>query len=130
MKLRHLPILSLLFLLPAAVKAGPIETIAELIKRGNAHEVASYFSASVDFTMMKDAGIYSKAQAELILDKFFKEHKPHEVKLLHKVSSNANYNYGVLILSTDKGKYRVAYTLREVGKAMEIIEMRIETEKT
>ncbi|QXV65197.1 DUF4783 domain-containing protein [Mucilaginibacter sp. 21P] len=130
MKLRNLPLLTLLFLLPAAVKAGPIEKIAELIKQGNAHEIATYFAGSVDVTIANEAGVYSKAQAEIMLDKFFKDNKAHTIKLVHKLVSNANYNYAVLVLSTDKGKYRIAYTLKENAKVMEIIEMRIEAEKT
>ncbi|MBL4678060.1 MAG: DUF4783 domain-containing protein [Mucilaginibacter sp.] len=130
MKLPNLPLLTLLFLLPMVVKAGPIEKIAELIKHGNTHEIATYFAASVDMTITTESGVYAKAQAEMMLDKFFKENKPQAVKLIHKVASNSNYNFAVLILTTDKGKYRIAYTFKENAKAMEIIEMRIENEKT
>ncbi|RFZ90519.1 DUF4783 domain-containing protein [Mucilaginibacter conchicola] len=130
MKLHNLPLLTLLFLLPVVVNAGPIEKIAELFKKGNTHEIAAYFSANLDITLMDEANTYSKAQAEMLLDKFFKEHKPHAVKILHRISSNVNYNYAVISLVTDKGKFRITYTLKEVGKTMEIIEMRIESEKT
>lgn len=130
MKLRNLPLLTLLFLLPAVAKADTIDKIAELFKKGNAQEIANYFSSNLDITVMDEANVYSKAQAEILLDKFFKEHKPHGVKLLHRISSNANYNYGVILLTTDKGKFRITYTLKEMVKTMEIIEMRIESEKT
>jgi hypothetical protein len=49
--------------------------------------------------------------------------------MLHRINSNPNYNFGVLILTTDKGKFRVSYTLKEVNKVMAVIELRIETEK-
>jgi hypothetical protein len=130
MRLRNLPLLTLLFLLPTVVKAGPIEKIAELFKKGSASEIAAYFSANLDIIVMNEANTYAKAQAEMLLDKFFKEHKPHTVKILHRISSNANYNYAVILLATDKGKFRITYTMKEVGNAMEIIEMRIESEKT
>jgi len=112
------------------VKAGLIEKLAELFKKGSASEIAAYFSANLDITVINDANTYSKAQAEILLDKFFKEHKPHAVKILHRISSNANYNYAVILLNTDRGNFRITYTLKEVGKTMEIIEMRIESEKT
>ncbi|MFD0792830.1 DUF4783 domain-containing protein [Mucilaginibacter litoreus] len=130
MKLKRLPLLALLLILPAVLKADAIEKIAELFKQGNAQEIARFFAPSVDVSLMDNAAIYSKAQAAIILDKFFKENKPHAVKMLHRISSNPNYNFGVLVLSTDKGKFRVAYTLKEVGKNMELIELRIESEKT
>ncbi|MFA6248349.1 MAG: DUF4783 domain-containing protein [Mucilaginibacter sp.] len=130
MKLKYFPLVTLLFLLPLAVKADDIEKIADLLKQGNAHELAKMFSSNVDMNILDETNVYSKAQSEMILDKFFKENKPHAVKLLHRVSSNPNYNFGVAILSTDKGKFRISYTLREINKVMVVIELRIETEKT
>lgn len=130
MKLRYFPLLTLLFLLPLAVKADDIEKIADLIKQGNAHELAKMFSSNVDMNILDETNVYSKAQSEMILDKFFKENKPRTTKLLHRVSSNPNYNFGVVILTTDKGKFRISYTLREINKVMVVIELRIETEKT
>lgn len=130
MKLRYFPLLTLLFLIPLAVKADDIEKIADLIKQGNAHELAKMFSSNVDMNILDETNVYSKAQSEMILDKFFKENKPRTTKLLHRVSSNPNYNFGVVILTTDKGKFRISYTLREINKVMVVIELRIETEKT
>jgi hypothetical protein len=129
MKLRYLPLLSLLFLLPMVATADTIEKISELIKQGNAHEIAKFFATNVDISILDETNVYSKAQSEMILDKFFKENKPQTVKLLHRINSNPNYNFGVLILTTDKGKFRVSYTLKEVNKVMAVIELRIETEK-
>ena len=129
MKLRLMPLLTLLFLLPMVATADTIEKISELIKQGNAHEIAKFFAPNVDISILDETNVYSKAQSEMILDKFFKENKPHTVKLLHRINSNPNYNFGVLILTTDKGKFRVSYTLKEVNKVMAIIELRIETEK-
>ena len=130
MKLRYMPLLLLLLLLPPAVKADPIEKIAGLLKQGNAHELATLFATNIDLNILDESDVYSKGQSEMILDNFFKENKPLSVKLLHRVNSNPNYNYGVVMLHTNKGKYRVSYTLKEVNKVMVIIELRIEAEKT
>jgi len=129
MKLKYFPLLTLLFLLPLAVKADDIEKIADLLKQGNAHDLAKMFSSNVDMNILDETNVYSKAQSEMILDKFFKENKPHTVKLLHRVSSNPNYNFGVVVLGTEKGRFRISYTLREINKVMVVIELRIETEK-
>jgi Na+-transporting NADH:ubiquinone oxidoreductase subunit NqrC len=121
----------MLYIVPTTIAfAGTIEKIAELIKQGNAHELSKYFSSNVEITILDDGNVYSKAQSEMILEKFFKDNKPRTVKLLHRINSNSTYNFGVLILSTDKGNYRVSYTLKEVEKVMVVIELRIETEKT
>lgn len=130
MKLRYAPLLVLLFMLPAICNAGPIDKIAELIKQGNIHELSKFFAANVDISILDNTNVYSNTQAEIILQKFFTANKPSSVKILHRVNSNPNYNFAVLILTTDKGKYRVALTLKGTGEAMSIIELRIETEKT
>jgi hypothetical protein len=115
---------------PAVWQAGPIDKIGELIKQGNVHELAKIFADNVDMAVLENTNVYSRTQAELILEKFFKENKPLSVKILHRIDSNSNYNFAVLILNTDKGQYRVSFTLKEVAKEMVIIELRIETEKT
>ncbi|MBB3967806.1 DUF4783 domain-containing protein [Mucilaginibacter phyllosphaerae] len=125
-----MPMLALLFMLPLAVKADAIEKIAEYLKKGSSTELSQLFANSVDVSIANESSVYSKTQAQMILDKFFKENKPHGVKLLHRVSSNPSYNFAVYILTTDKGKFRIACTLKEVNKVMEIIELRVETEKT
>ncbi|AMR33874.1 hypothetical protein A0256_21735 [Mucilaginibacter sp. PAMC 26640] len=130
MKLKYLPMVVLLYMVPNVCKADPIDKIAALIGQGNAHEIARFFAPSVDIAVLENANVYSKTQAEVILEKFFKDNKPQSVAILHRVNSNANYNFGVVLLHTDKGKFRVAYTMKEVEKEMVIIEMRIEIEKT
>lgn len=130
MKLKFLPILVLIYLIPSVCLAGPIDKIAELLKQGNARELAKYFAATVDITILENTNVYSRAQAEVILDKFFKENKPHNIAVLHRVNSSATFVYSVLLLTTDKGKFRVSYTMKEVEKEMVVIELRIESEKT
>jgi len=79
--------------------------------------------------MQDDENLYSKTQAGLILDRFFSQNKPTSVKVLHKVNSSQNYVFGVIILNTQKGPYRIAVTLKQTGNTSELIEMRVETEK-
>lgn len=78
---------------------------------------------------MEDDNVYSKAQAGLILDKFFNQNKPKAVKMLHRINSNPNYRFGVLIVNTGKDTFRVAFTLKETDGSLMLIEFRIETEK-
>ena len=122
--------LVMLYMVPTVAFTGTIEKIAELIKQGNVHELAKLFAPSVDIGILEDANVYSKTQAEIVLQKFFTNNKPTAVKILHRINSNSNYNFGVLILTTEKGRYRVSFTLKGAEGAMTIIELRIETEKT
>ena len=107
---------------------GPIDDIAGLLRRGNIHELSKMFSPDMGITILDQDGVYSKVQAELILNKFFSENKPRTVKVLHKINSNPNYELGVLLLTSAKGTFRISYTLKQTGGTIVMIEMRIENE--
>ena len=129
MKPFYLPLLVILYLAPSISPGDPIDKVAELIRQGNIHELSKLFAPNIEVSIIGDENVYSKDQAELILDKFFSQNKPKAVKVLHKINSNPNYRFGVLIVNTDKGPYRVAYTLKGTGGDLMIIELRIESEK-
>lgn len=119
-----------LLLIPNMVLADPLDNVANLVKQGNTKELAKLFAASVDMNIMDDENTYSRGQAVQLLDRFFAKNKPQSIKLLHKINSRASFHLGVYILTTaDKQEYRIAFTLKEEGGTMSIIEFRIEDEK-
>jgi len=129
MKLICLPSMLLLFLLPIATKADPIDNVVALLRQGNTQELVKLLSDNVEVTILNNDNTLDKASAAPALDKFFADNKPIKATLFHKLDSNPNYLFAVVILNTDKGVYRIAYT---IGKkdGMKIIEFRIENEKT
>jgi hypothetical protein len=129
MKLLYLSFLFLLCSAPAVSFADPIDKVADLIRQGDIHNLSKLFAPSVEITITDQENVYSKVQAELVLSKFFSEHKPHAVKILHKVNSNSNYQFGVVIFNTDKEAFRVTFTMKQTEGSLLLIEMRIETEK-
>jgi hypothetical protein len=129
MKLLYLPLLFIVYTAPVTPFADSIDKVAGLIKQNNIHELSSLFASNVEMTILGEQDVYSKVQAELILDKFFNQNKPKAVKILHKINSNPNYRLGVLIVNTDKGTFRIACTLKQTDGILILIEMRIETEK-
>jgi hypothetical protein len=128
MKLLYLPLLFIVCL-TSAFTADPIDKVADLIRQGNALELSKMFAPNVEMTILGEENVYSKDQSEVILEKFFNQNKPLTVKILHKVNSNPNYLFGVLNLTTDKGTFRVSYTLKDANGSQQLIELRIETEK-
>ena len=127
MKLLYMPLLILLMV--PAIAADPIDKVAALLAHGNTAELSKMLAANIEITMQDDENVYSKTQASLILDKFFAQNKPLSAKILHKVNSNTNYLFGVLILNTSNGSYRIACTLKETEGSLKLIELRIEAEK-
>ncbi len=108
----------------------PIDKTAELIKLGDIHELAKSFASTIELNVIGDENIYSSAQAELILTNFFKNNQPKSVKILHRISSNPNYRFAVLILTTVNGVYRTSFSLKNINGQFELNELHIETEKT
>ena len=124
----------LLLLLPLAFVSAneedSIDTTAQFIKQGNIHELAKSFSPTIELTIMDEENVYSNAQAELILTNFFKRCQPKSFKMLHRITSNANYRFAVLILTTNNGVYRTSFSLKNNKGRFELSELRIEAEKT
>jgi hypothetical protein len=129
MKLKYLPSLFFLLLIPYASSADVIDNVANLLKAGNTKELSKLFANNVEIAIMEEENVYSQTQATVILDKFFAKNKPKDIKLLHKINSGGNYHFGVYILSTDKGEFRVTITLKNAGKTTNVVELKIEDEK-
>jgi len=129
MKRFYLSAIIILFLLPITLFADPIDNVADLIRQGNIRELANLFAQSVSVTILDDENTYTKPQAEGVLERFFNQNKPKGVKILHKITSNPSYKFGVAIVTSDKGTFRIAYTLKETNGSFLLIEMRVETEK-
>ncbi len=106
-----------------------IDNTAALLKKGNAQELSKLFSSSIELAILKDEGIYSSTQAQLILDSFFKSNVPKSVTIVHTVKSNPYLRFAVLLLNTSTGVYRTSVSLKLVNGKFELNELRIESEK-
>ena len=124
MKLLYLPLLILLSLF------DPIDNIAQLIGKGNVHELARYFPAEVEIGLPgTDEDTYTKTAAQSMLEKFFAQNKPLSEKILHKINNGSSFQYGVVILSTAKGPYRVSFNLKNDNGKIQLVKLIIEAEK-
>lgn len=105
------------------------ENIAKALKTGNAVAVASFFGTTVDLTLPKNEGAFSKAQAELILKTFFETNKPSDFKVIHDGESKNNSLYSIGNLTTSSGVFRTYILYQEKGTNIVILELRIEQEE-
>lgn len=120
----------LLFVPFFARQDDPIGKTAALIGHGNVHEIAKLFAPTVELTIGENVNTYSSEQAATILTKFFTQNKPTGAHMLHKINSGTNFLFGVVIISTNNGNYRIAFTLKNATSGNQLIELRIENEKT
>lgn len=106
-----------------------IDDVSVYFKTSNVKEISKYFSSSIELSILDKEEVYSAHQAELILKDFFAKHPPIGVKVIHRVVSNANYKFGVVILNTSKGNFRVSFELKNAAGGFNITQIRIEENK-
>lgn len=130
MKLLYLLLLVLPLSFVFANTGDPIDKTADLIRQGNARELGKSFSPTVELSILGEGDVYSNDRAEAMLADFFKRNPPRSVKVIHRISSNPNYRFAVLILNASSGSFRTSFSLKNVNGRFELNELRIEAEKT
>jgi len=122
---------SLLTLTSSAQNGDGISHKIEIaIKAGNAHELSKLLHSSVDLNIPNNEGVYSKAQAELILKDFFSKNNPTGYKTLHQGSSKDGARYSIGNLTTEKGIYRAYFYMKKKGDTYFIHEFSLNDEKS
>ena len=91
--------------------------------------IASFFNNTVDLTLPKNEGVFSKAQAEIILKNFFTANKPSDFKVVHDGESKNNTLYSIGNLITANGVFRTYILYQENGNNIVILELRIESDE-
>jgi hypothetical protein len=129
MRRRYLSLIIIFIAVHALAADDPISKLATIIRQGNMHELSALMAGNVEISLPGDDNSYSKQQAEAVLSNFFSHNKPLSVKVFHEINSNPHYRFGVLLMNTGRGIYRIAITLKQVNGALQLIELRIETEK-
>src|SRR5690606_22444341 len=100
--------------------------ISNHFRHSKTKEIAKHFSPTVNLAILNDNNTYSKVQAEIILESFFKMNQPKGAKIIHRLDNNANYQHAVILLSTTEGNFRVSYSIRINNDQPQLVEIRIE----
>ncbi len=127
MKLFFLFFISSIFLWQP--KADPVERTAALIKTNSVKELVKTFASNIELTILSEDNVYSREQAEVILNNFFTKDTPTGIKIIHRVDSNPELRFAVCILNTRNGNFRTSFSLRSSNGNYEVTELRIEEEK-
>jgi hypothetical protein len=102
----------------------PDEIILSL-KSGNAKVLASYFNQNVELVILENDNVYSKAQAEQIVNNFFTKFQPEKFNIIHQGGKEgAQYVIGNLITKQDT--FRVYFLLKKTTGKDIIHQLRIE----
>ena len=101
--------------------------IAIAFKVGTAKELARFFNDNLELAVGEKEDVYSKSQAERIIDNFFVEHPPKNFQFIHQGGKEtAQYAIGKLV--TFKGEFRVYMLLKQKNGKSLIHQLRIENE--
>lgn len=111
------------------VVAGITDEISTAIKTGNSKELSKYFASNVDLTLPGYEGVYSKAQAELIVKEFFNKNTPKSFSIIHQGASKDGSQYSIGNLVSGNGKYRTYFLLKKSADKFVIQQLRFETEE-
>ena len=104
------------------------QDVNNALKSGNYKAIAAYFQESVELNLPGNEGLYSKAQAELILKDFFQKSTPKNFTAKHEGESKDGAKFNIGTLETIGGTYRTYFFLKKSGDNLMIKELRIEKE--
>ena len=121
--------LFILFFKVVQPPADPVDKTISLLKESNWTELYKTFANNVDLTIMDDSNVYPKDKAQEVVNGFFGKNGPFTVKLVHRVDSNPELKFAVVILSGKGGNYRTSLSLRNNNGTFQVSELRIEAEK-
>ena len=99
------------------------------MKSGNFKTIANYFNSSVELNIPGADGLYSKAQAELLMKDFFAKNTPKNFTLKHDGISQDGSKYSIGALETSAGSFRTYYYLKNNNGSFLIKELRIEKDR-
>jgi hypothetical protein len=84
------------------------DKVVALLKTGNSKELS-------DLAVGDKDDVYSRAQAELILKKFFSTNQPKSVTIVHSGTSKMGIKYTICNMTTSSGTFRVSFHIKEIG---------------
>ncbi|HSM47866.1 MAG TPA: DUF4783 domain-containing protein [Draconibacterium sp.] len=109
------------------LKAQVPDEIIQSLKTGDSKTLSAYFNQNVELVVLENDNVYSKAQAQQIVNKFFSSNPPESFNIIHQGGKEgAQYVIGNLV--TGKGTYRVYFLLKKSGGKEYIHQLRIESQ--
>jgi hypothetical protein len=99
--------------------SGQVEIFAPIrdaIKANNAKDAVKYFNQSVDINVEGEVNNYSKAQAEFVLNDFFKKHPVADFNIVHTGSSPSGLKFAIGKYVSGADSYSVLMRVKEAEK--------------
>lgn len=127
-KLQSILIIISCILLIQSVNAQVPDEIITCLKSGNAKTLSGYFNQNIELVVPESDNVYSKAQAQLIVNDFFNSHIPQTFSVIHQ-GGKEGAQYVIGNLGTKKGTFRVYFLLKKNDGKDYIHQLRIEKQE-
>ena len=112
--------------LPGLAQDAVKDRVVAALGTGNSKELAQHFIPNIDLTVGGSSDVYSKAQAEQIVRKFFNDNPPIDLVIEHSGVSKVGDKYYIGILRSRTGHFRVTFFLKRTGDQLQVKQLRIE----
>lgn len=122
-----------LFIYSGALNAIPAlpgvqENIAIAIGSGNAKQLATYFSSTIEISVPGKEGTFSKMQSEMVMKDFFAKYAPTSFVINQKGNSSGGAQFIIGTYKCESQIYKTYILLKPVEGVMLIQQIQFETE--
>ncbi|MGQ1787574.1 MULTISPECIES: DUF4783 domain-containing protein [unclassified Saccharicrinis] len=118
-------VLALFFMLTVNGYAQLPNAIIEATKTSDAAELSKYFNSKIELVLPQKSGVFSSAQAKLVLDEFFKKNPVRSFHIIHQgVRENSSFAIGKY--QTNNSTYRFYFLTKNKDSKTFIHQLRIE----
>ncbi len=123
-------LISLIFSgLSVSAQAPDTESVINALEAGNASDLVALCIPNLDLDVMGKDDVYSRAQAEQILKKFFDVNDPSNFSTEHNGVSKTGDHYVIGKLVTSGGDKRVTFFQKKVSGKYLVKQLRIEASR-
>ena len=112
----------------ATVPLGLAENIATAIRSGDSRELSKYFNSTVELVLPGNDGVFSKAQAEMIMKTFFAKSSPVSFTINQKGNSTGGAQFIIGTYKNKSGSLNVYILLKPINGVLMIHQMHFEAD--
>ena len=112
----------------ASVPPGLTENIASAIKNGDSRELSKYFNSTVELVLPGNDGVFSKAQAEMIMKTFFAKSSPVSFTINQKGNSSGGAQFIIGTYRNKSESLNVYILLKPINGVLMIHQMHFEAD--
>ena len=116
--------LFLIFVVPTQKEIN--ETINSCIQKGKSKELSHYFDEKIELKVIDKENLFSKSQAEKIVEEFFRQFPPDEFVELKNNTAKQAKQFVSGIYKSGKFRYKISYLIKKVNDNFLITQLRIE----